>query len=174
VVDLRNGLPEAVAIWYQKYQPPLLKYVTQKVSDRHDAEEIVREVFLNALRQLPLFRGEASLHTWMKKIAAHEVADFYRKRYAKKIIRALPLSQLLFAEDPKDMHETAVLVKQALKELRTDYQELLLLKYIDNLSVAEIAQRLQKSLKSVESDLFRARREFKRAYATLTSLESGV
>lgn len=167
--DVKLGLPEAVSIWYKKYSPYLTRFVARRVSSRHDVEEIVRETFLNCLRHLPLFRGQSSIRTWMSKIASHEIADYYRRRYAKKFIHALPLTNLIVTEDPKDMHETSEYVKEVLVHMRQDYRELLLLKYVDHISVKEIAQKLHRSVKSIESDLFRARQEFRTLYATLSS-----
>ena len=166
--DLRLGLPEAVSIWYKKYSPQIQRFVSRKVSSESDVEEIVRETFLKCLRHLPLFQGKASIKTWMIKIASHEVADFYRKRYAKKFIHAIPLTHLLQIEDVKNMHETAESVKEVLKGMRQDYRELLLLKYVDHISVKEIATLMQRSVKSIESDLFRARKEFRVLYLTVS------
>lgn len=170
--DLRLGLPEAVAAWYKKYSSYLHYYIAKKISSKKDVEEIVRETFLNCLRHLPLFRGQSSLKTWMTKIASHEVADYYRRRYAKKFIRALPLSQLIISEDPQNMHQTSEYVKDVLRHMRQDYRELLLLKYVDRKTVKTIAKRLRKSVKSIESDLFRARQEFRILYATLSNTDA--
>ena len=170
LTDLKRGMPEAVRIWYKRYKPLLLNYVSKKVQRPEDTEEVTREIFINCLRHLPVFRGESSIKTWMLRIASHEIADYYRKKYAKKVITAIPLSQLLFVDVPKDMQQTSEYVSESLSKLRHDYQEILLLKYIDKKSVSQIAQKLNKSIKSVESDLFRARKEFRDTYLILARL----
>lgn len=167
VVDLKLGLPEAVDVWYKKYQKILIAFVSKKIDHPHDVEEIVRETFLNALRQLPLFQERSSLKTWMLQIANHEVADYYRRKYAKRIVRSIPLSSFILTEDPKNMQETSEYVLEILKRMRSDYCELLQLKYVDQISVKEIATKLKRSIKSVEADLFRARKEFRQLYATM-------
>lgn len=167
--DVKLGLPEAVSIWYKKYSPYITRFVSRRVNASHDVDEIVRETFLNCLRHLPLFQGKSSIKTWMTKIASHEIADYYRRRYAKKFIHALPLSKVIVSEDPKDMHETSEYVKEVLTHMRQDYRELLLLKYVDRISVKDIAEKLHRSVKSIESDLFRARQEFRSLYITLNS-----
>ncbi len=166
--DLRLGLPEAVSVWYKKYNPLVYSFVARRIKASTDIEEIVRETFLNCLRHLPLFQGKSSIKTWMFKVATHEIADFYRKRYAKKFIHSIPLTNLLIPENPKDIHETAEYVKEVLKHMRQDYRELLLLKYVDHISVRDIAALLKRSVKSIESDLFRARKEFRTLYLTLS------
>lgn len=164
ISDLKLGLPEAVEIWYRKYLSVLQKFIASKIDNKKDVEEITRETFLNCLRDLPLFQERSSLKTWMLRIASHEVSDYYRRRYAKKFIRSIPLSNFLFHEDPKNMHETSAYVVEVLRRMKVEYKELIILKYVDNLSVKEIAQSIQKSIKSVESDLFRARKEFRVLY----------
>lgn len=162
---LKDGSPQAVEFWFKHYHPKVLALVSTKVSVEKDAEEITQEIFLNCLKHLPLFRGESSIVTWMYSIARHEIADYYRKRYAKKAISLLPLNEILHIEDVKDAHEVSEKVRQVFYQMTQEHRELLLLKYIDQKKVRDIAQELGKSDKSVESELFRARIEFKRLYS---------
>ena len=68
-------------------------------------------------------------------------------------------------DDVDDSTEVSEKVTKVLKRMRNQYQEILMLKYIDNKKVAAIATELGKSIKAVESDLFRARKEFKALWA---------
>jgi len=63
-----------------------------------------------------------------------------------------------------DSHEISERVKQVIADLSEEYRELLLLKYVDKKKVKEIARELKRTVKAVESDLFRAREEFRRLY----------
>lgn len=171
IAELRRGVPAAVEYWFKAYHDQLLRFVLTKIDSSSDAEELVQETFINALKQLGFFRGEASLTTWLQSIARHEVADYYRKKYAKKAINALPLNEVLASallpHKIHDSHATSERVKLAVQSLTLQHQELLLCKYIDNKKVEEIAQELGKSVKSIESELFRARQAFKVAYTDL-------
>jgi len=97
--ELKSGNPKAVQSWFTNYHDHLFQCIAAKVSIEKDVEELVQDTFLSCLKHLPLFRGESSIWTWMLRIAQHEVADYYRKRYAKKFIHALPLSELLPFDD---------------------------------------------------------------------------
>jgi len=163
--DLKLGLPEAVEVWYKRYYSVVLRFISTKIDAKTDAEEIARDTFLSCLRHLPLFQGNSSLKTWMVRIASHEIADHYRRRYAKKFVHLLPMSNLLFAESPKNMHDTSSAVVDVLKKMREDYKEIILLKYVDHVSVKDMATKLDRSIKSIEADLFRARQEFRTLYA---------
>lgn len=164
---LKRGDSAAVRGWFAEYHDEIFQFVCYKISDTTDAEEIVQETFINCLKHLPLFKGDASIATWMKSIARHEVADYYRKKYAKKAIQTIPLHEFILGKELQieDAHEVATKVKKVLRQMRADYRELLLLKYVDNKQVTNIAAELGRTFKSVEADLFRAREDFKVLYA---------
>lgn len=161
---LKTGEQKAVREWFGLYHTKLLHLIQLKISNPEDAQEIAQEVFLSCLKHLPLFRGESSIWTWMCRIANHEVADFYRKKYAKKAIHTLSLDEIFAFDTALDAHETSEKVKYALSHIRADYHELLLLKYVDKKKVTQIAKEMGKTVKSIESDLFRARNDFRQAY----------
>lgn len=162
---LKTGDATAVTTWYQQYHDKLFRFVKKKIDSEKDAEELVQDTFLSCLKHLPLFRGEAGVWTWMVRIAHHEIADYYRKRYAKKFIQALPLSDLLPITSVRDAHEVSQRVKAVLQEMTSEHREVLLLKYVDRKQVQQIAKELGKTAKSIESLLFRARAEFRALYA---------
>jgi RNA polymerase sigma-70 factor (ECF subfamily) len=130
-------------------------------------QEIVQETFINCLQTINLFKGQSSLLTWMQSVLRHEIADYYRKLYAKRIIRTTPLADLLLEVDTRDAAGTAEAVTAVLHQMLGKNRELLLRKYVDQLSVKEIAKQLGASNKAVESDLFRARQEFKALWLAL-------
>jgi RNA polymerase sigma-70 factor (ECF subfamily) len=164
---LKLGDATAVKAWYERYTADISRFIATKIDTTADVEELTQEVFMNALRQLPLFRGGSTLLTWMISIARHEVADYYRKKYAKKALKTFPLGELLVKDDIKDIEYTTEKVKQVLQSMTPKYRSLVMAKYMDSLSVQEIAAQLQRSVKAIESDLFRARQEFKALYVTV-------
>src|SRR3989344_6077802 len=72
----------------------LTRFVSQKVADPMDVDEIVQDSLLSALDSLPGFRGQSQLFTWVCGIARHEVMDFYRRKKIKQIV----FSKLPFLE----------------------------------------------------------------------------
>jgi RNA polymerase sigma-70 factor (ECF subfamily) len=164
LTQLKQAKPRAVQLWFATYHHKLLGLVQTKVQNPKDAEELVQDTFVSCLKHLPLFRGESSIWTWMVRIAQHEIADYYRKFYAKKIIHALPLSEMLFAQHLDSGAELSEKVKAVLLKMAKESKELLLLKYIDKKPVKEIALAAKRTVKAIESDLFRARAEFKKLY----------
>jgi RNA polymerase sigma-70 factor (ECF subfamily) len=165
LADLRTGDSRAVALWFQEYHDRLLKYVVSRISIEKDAEELVQETFMNCLKHLPLFRGNASIWTWMCGIAKHEIADYFRKKYAKKALKTLPIGEMLLADSPMSAPHQVEVVQKILSHMNQGYGELLLKKYLDKKKVTEIATEVGRSVKAIESDLFRARQEFKVLWA---------
>jgi RNA polymerase sigma-70 factor (ECF subfamily) len=172
---LRLGESNAVRQWYQEYGPKVRTFIAQKISSEADVDELVQETFMNCLKHLPLFRGEAGIWTWMCGVAKHEVSDYYRKKYAKKAITALPLSELLVGAHIQGAHETSEQITEhvahVLQSLSEEAQEVLLMKYVDGKKVEEIAEQLQRSVKAIESELFRARRNFRAAYTASLAVQ---
>jgi RNA polymerase sigma-70 factor, ECF subfamily len=161
---LKQGDPRAVHEWFDRYSPDIRRHISYKVGNSADVEELVQETFIQCLKNLALFQGNAAMSTWMKSVVNHEVADYYRKKYAKRALKTLPLSHLLARSELHNAHDVSERVKLALHAIRADYCELLLLKYVDGKTVKHIAHELNKTVKSVEADLFRARQDFKIAY----------
>jgi len=164
VQQLKQASPRAVREWYELFHHKVYRFILKKVSTTADAEELTQDVFLSCLKALPLFRGESSIWTWMMHVAQHEVADYYRKRYAKKCILALPLPDFLPTQPVQRAEEISQKVLTVLEVMSQEHREILLMKYLDRKKVAQIATETGKSVKSVESTLFRARDEFKVLY----------
>lgn len=165
LIRLKEGDPRAVSEWYGEYRPRIAAFIAKKVSIEKDSEELTQEVFMSCLKHLPLFRGQSSIFTWMCGIARHEIADYYRKKYAKKALKYVPLGEKLLSEEIADAHESAMKVRQVLSQMKAESIELLMKKYVDQQKVIDISKELGKTTRAVESELFRARQEFKKLYA---------
>lgn len=167
VKQLKAGNPKAVKNWFKHYYPSLLTTARKRAKTNKDAEDLAQETMINCLKQIHLFRQEASLKTWMMTILRHEIADYYRKMYAKRAIKTIPLSDLLLKQEIQDSVEVERRVRGVLNKMLNRRKKLLLMKYVDGLSVKQIAQKAGRSLKAVESDLYRARESFKELYAVV-------
>lgn len=165
LIDLKQGHSEAVKAWYDKYLSRLKKHIATKVNNNTDADEIVQDTFMSCLKHLPLFRGESSIWTWMVHVAHHEVADYYRRKYAKKVVQTLSLTDATELPKIENSGEISQKVASVLKKMSVSSRELLQQKYVDKQHVKAIAAECGKSVKSVESLLFRARIEFRELYA---------
>jgi RNA polymerase sigma-70 factor (ECF subfamily) len=170
VEKLRLGDDTAMEQFYNLYRNRLYSLVLEQVGrDQAVAEDLVQETFLAALGSLDKFRGDSQLYTWLCSIAFHKINDFYRRQAREpKPEKSPPGIDDMKLEQTGDnepatpsvmeSEETRHAVHQALVDLPQDYQEVLVLKYIEEMPVLEISQVMRRSPKSVEGLLSRARK----------------
>jgi RNA polymerase sigma-70 factor (ECF subfamily) len=171
VEKLRSGDSTAMEEFYNIYRKRLYSLVLEQVGqDQAVAEDLVHEVFLAALNSLDKFRGDSQLYTWLRSIALHKINDFYRRqarqpkpKESSPDFDAMKQLEQIGDDEPATLtmmetEETRQSVHQALQGLPQDYQEVLVLKYLEEMPVLEISQVMGRSPKSVEGLLSRARK----------------
>jgi RNA polymerase sigma-70 factor (ECF subfamily) len=171
VKKLRSGDSSAMEEFYNIYRNRLYSLVLEQVGrDQAVAEDLVQEVFLAALDSLDKFRGDSQLYTWLRSIAFHKINDFYRRQVREpKPKESSPdfdtMKQIEQTGDDEpatltvlESEEIRQSVHQALADLPQDYQDVLVLKYLEEMPVLAISQVMGRSPKSVEGLLSRARK----------------
>ena len=173
VTRLREGDIGAVELLVNTYIDRLFSLVMHEVDgDIPASQDIIQETFLSAIKSVKKFRGQSLIYTWLVGIAHHKVADYYRAlerehRHTTRLSNSkTPGKNEIIDVSPSleiltENAEESLLVEKALKELPADYRQVLLYKYVDDLSVLEISQIMKKSSKSIEGLLSRARSAFK-------------
>lgn len=147
--------------------PRLKKYISARVAEQKDAEEILQETLIAASESFPFFKGKSSFFTWLCGIANHEVADFFRRKKLKTILFSrFPflenlISEALTPDENFERQELRKEVKKVLSCLTEGYRQVLRLKYYQGFSMAQIAGKLKTTVKAVESRLSRAREAFR-------------
>jgi len=160
----------AICELYWQFMPKLRRFFLKRVGSKKDAEEVAHDTFLSVLDALPSFNYRSKLSTWIMGIAKHELVDYYRKRRIKKILFSrFPFLEKLIdkALGPQLALEEKQLKQRILKTfkgLSEGYAQILRLKYVEGLSVAEIAETLEISYKAAESRLTRARLAFQKVF----------
>ncbi len=135
--------------------------------DRHLAEDIVSESVLALLKAVADSACEIqSPSAWLRTVAINKVRDHFRAaaRVQHLIDQATTLSSVSPEPQPsnaEELNEQRLAVRRALDDLPEQYRLVLEWKYIDQLSVRQIGERLALTEKAAESILFRARREFR-------------
>ncbi|MBN1486221.1 MAG: RNA polymerase sigma factor [Anaerolineae bacterium] len=164
VERLKQGDPDAVDELVELYTDSLYRFVYNQVGGTaQDAEDVVQETFVAALKAVRRFRGKSKLRTWLFGIASHKVADHQRRSFRQdRIVTSQDLGPWFSAPPrPDEMVEKLELrqtVREALLQLPAHYRTALVLKYVEEMPVQEIAEVMKRSFKSVESILVRARR----------------
>ena len=166
---------------FDRFFPRLYRFVLARIGhDPDTARDIVQQTVCNAIAQLDSYRGEAALYTWFCQICRNVLADHFRSKGRAgnvTLIEDHPDARAILeslAAPVSDEPETGVwrdqlhrIVEATLDSLPGRYGEVLEWKYIDGLSVAEIATRLHVGAKAAESLLTRAREAFRDAIVEL-------
>ena len=181
---LLGGDRAAFERFFEDYFPRLFRFVLRRADrDVESARDVVQSTLLKAIRNLGAYRGEASLFTWLCQIARHEYSDLrMRQQAADRTVVALEndpsvraaLESLRWAEDAEppqaiEREQRDELVHATLDYLPSRYAKLLEMKYVDELPVEQIAQRMGMTAIAVQSLLARARAAFREAHEVLAS-----
>ncbi len=165
------GDDEAFRAFCDAYIPALQRFAASRL--RHDPElsrEIVQTTLVNAIRRLGSFRGESALMTWLCACCRTEIAAHFRR--SKNRPAEVELTEELAPvtdgpETPVFRDEESTLVHMALDLLPPRHGKVLEWKYLEDLPVNEIAERMSLKPKAAESLLTRARDSFRNVYARL-------
>lgn len=144
----------------QKYRESLYFHARYIVKDHQEAYDVVQEVFIKAMREDRLFDEDFKIKAWLFRVTSNLCFNQVRNRKRRGAIldtmmkpEALGADQLesVFAGQQREE------VMASLEQLSDDHKEILLLRYYDDLSYAEISDVLQVKLGTVMSRLSRAR-----------------
>lgn len=156
----------ALLTFYRRFAPKLTRYIALKVGNPSDAEEVLQDTLYAFLEAIRDFQGKSNVQTFLFSICQHKIIDYYRRKKIKHaVFSQMPqlealISPLISPEEQLDAVLVAEKIRLVFAGILPRYRQLLLWKYLEGFSVAEIAQHLTMSLKSVESQLFRARKAF--------------
>lgn len=136
------------------------------VKNQHVAEDIVQEVYIKVLKSYQNFRGESSEKTWLFSIARHTTMDFFRKqqRQKSKLASFFNKDQDLarikdhdpLPEEVAQLNDEMKRIYQLLDHCTLDQKNVLILRYIQSLSIHETAQILEWSESKVKTTQHRA------------------
>ncbi len=145
---------------YRDHFKPVYNYIYMQLLDRETAEDIVSDAFMKAFRAYDTFSPSVSSEkTWLFRIARNLLIDFYRRAGRSKEFN--PGDEVLEAASYNDKELAAIeddtnrVVYQVLSYLREEEREILLMRYIREMSNPEIAQETGLSPKSVSERIRR-------------------
>ena len=121
------------------------------------AEDVMQETWLACWGALSRYNGQARFKAWLLGIALHKCQDYYRARGRTAV--EMPWEGADQAADPMDWHaatEERQTVQAVLKQLPAEQREVLELYYYGDLTLAEIAQMLERNLNTVKYQFYRA------------------
>lgn len=150
---------------YQDYSDDVYRFILMRLGDPQKAEDLTQDTFIRAFKAYNRFNGEASVKTWLFTIARNITVDYFR---AKKQVLSLPnwIQIKLDGNNPTppeiiELGEEVQLLYEAIKKLKKPYQEVLILRKIQEFPVEESAKVLNWSISKVKSTTYRAMKALK-------------
>jgi RNA polymerase sigma-70 factor (ECF subfamily) len=152
IIRAQNGDTEAFGGLYEYYLDTIYRYVYYRVQNHQDAEDLTETVFLKAWQKIPDYRiGKTPFIAWVYRIAHNSVIDHYRTRK-----ETVPLNEQLPLSDGKMSLEAHILsqeqkqtLTEAIKRLSPLHQHVLVLRFINGLKPAEVAEVLDRNVGAV-------------------------
>lgn len=149
---------QLIAGWADEFGRRLLRAAAVMCGNRDEAQDLVQETLLQALRSLAGFRGDSGAYTWLYAILRRQYLTRRRKARFLEFLGLVPeRSDQAPSADERIDHELACeQVRRALRKLAFRHREILLLRYVEELKVREMADLLQLPSGSVKSRLHNA------------------
>lgn len=157
---------QAFRAWYDRSLPTVYGYLFHRCGRDADlAEELTQQAFVEAVRNFGRFRGRASATTWVIGIARHKLVDHFRRaeRDARRLA-AFSAEELGIASPSSPSPNGPDDIDAALAVLPAMQRAVLVLHYMDRLSVREVARSIGKTEAATASLLARGREAFRLAY----------
>lgn len=169
LVRAARGDPAAFGALYDLYLGRIYAYLRARTYTEEDAADLAQQVFLQALKALPGYRGEDRLFVaWLFRIARNAATDFHRRNHGALTWDLLPEAlQPLAADDLEAIalkHDDAARLRALFATLAPASREVVVLRFVAQLSVAEIAAVTGKSQSAIKKQLTRTMRTLKEQY----------
>ncbi|MDB5332632.1 MAG: sigW 2 [Phycisphaerales bacterium] len=172
VERIKNGDKAAFSELAGRYAGPLFGLAYALVSNAADAEDVVQEAMLAALKKIQTFEGRSSVGTWLRSIVVFQAS---KTRRSRRVRTALPL------HDHEDLASSAgsrtgagsgaqavdsrVDAMAMLDTLSPEHRAIVVLRELQQMSYEEISKTMGVPLGTVESRLYRARQELRQRFS---------
>ena len=162
---------------YERYGKPVFNFIFQFIGDHEEAADLTQETFISAWRARETFRGESKLNTWLYRIAQNHCKNRVKQRVRQREMEGPSLDAGAFGDGAEEgaaatrdiadwsasparaleQKELGALINRAVDGLAPAYRVVLLLRDMEGLTYAEIAQTTGLTMEAVKTRLNRAR-----------------
>lgn len=150
---------------YDQYVDKVFRFIFLKVSSQEISQDLCSEVFLRYWKSLNLGTQIENPRAFLYQIARNLVIDHYREKDRAKLVSLENIkieAPNIDLEKQTDLVSEINQVEKGLRQLKQDYQDVLIWHYLDDLSVSEIAEMMNKAENAVRVTIHRALKELRR------------
>ncbi|MDH7490143.1 MAG: sigma-70 family RNA polymerase sigma factor [Anaerolineae bacterium] len=147
--------PEAFGILYERYVDRIYSYVYYRTGNHADAEDLTAKTFYRAMQHIRHYQERGlPFSAWLYRIAHNLVANWHRDRSKRQVVSLDELHSLTVGEGPEraaERRERTETLLRVIRNLPPERQELLILKFVEHLSNAEIGKIMGRSEGAIKS-----------------------
>jgi RNA polymerase sigma-70 factor (ECF subfamily) len=172
---LKEGTNQAYGRLLDEYQQKVFSTCISFVPNQEDAEDIAQEVFIEVFNSVGKFKGDSKLSTWIYRISVNKCLEFIRKKNTKKrfgfmqtlmgneisMDRSSYFTEFNHPGIQLENKEKSQILFAAINKLPEAQRIVYTLNKVDDLSYQEVSDITQKSISSIESLLFRAKKNLR-------------
>ena len=165
----QNGDVAAFEGLYNKYHRQLYGYLLAMLRSPHAAEDVTQDIFVKLFHNIGSYRFQSPFNHWLFRLARNQAIDHLRREKVRRVtsldedlgemapMRERVPDKRLIPSAKAEQHERAEQVRAAVLALPEDFREAVVMREWEDLAYEEIAERLEISVGTVKSRLFRAR-----------------
>ena len=161
-----EGESSAFGQLYDHYQPAIYRFVFVKVGRREDAEDITHQVFVSAWQNIKTYTHRGNpFSSWLYRIARNLVIDHYRAKKSEISLEKIDPETFVLPSTLNVDVATKFEVEKvmaALAKLKPDYQDVIILRFVEDLPLKEVAHAISKTEGAVKLMQHRAIKELRR------------
>lgn len=162
-----GGNPSSYGILFDRYRGQLYAATLQKCGDRHDTQDIIQETFVKAYLNLCHYDSRYTFGQWIYTIARNLFIDYTRKKRTQRgtvsIDRNDEINTPSDSPNPEERiisHQNRSELSALMDQLPPHYRTMIELRFMNEYSYEEIAQRLAMPIGTVKTQIHRARERF--------------
>lgn len=157
----QSGEPGAFEDLIAVMERPLLYYATSLTGNADSGLDVLQDVWIKAFRNIRKLKDPGSLRSWLYTITHGIAVDRIRRNSSRELAEKVQLEDFEEAEEPSFAEADATALHQALSEIGFKHREVLVLHFLEDLSIAEIAKVVGCSEGTVKSRIHYAKRAVK-------------
>lgn len=161
VLRCQTGDPEAFADLIAVMERPLLYYATSLTGNQDAALDVLQDVWLRVVRGIRRLKDPGSLKPWLYAITHGVAVDRIRRDYRRDKAEQAQLDDTFNIDEPSFGEEDATAIRDALSRLGVKHREVLVLHFLQDLSILEMAKVVGCSEGTVKSRIHYAKRQMK-------------
>ena len=154
IVRAQQGDSQAIGEIFECYRVSIFRYLYYRTGDGHTADDLTSEVFLRMIRSLGSYRRqEVAFLAWLFQIAHNLLTDHYRKMSYRNHLQ-LEDQQIVMqdssSQPSSDAGLNSLALRQALERLNEEQRDVIIMRFVTGMPIAEVAQALNKSEDAVK------------------------